>query len=138
MRTLFVTVDPAHPPVSGADLRSWQNALAASALGEVTLRAGSGTRIKALEAMAWGLPIVATALAVEGLGLVPGVHYRAAETTRGFAGAITGLADDASACAAQRAAARAHAIERYGPAAIAAAVRRALAGGPWPGESVAR
>ena len=34
------------------------------------LRVGSGTRLKALEALASGLPIVATRLAVEGLGLV--------------------------------------------------------------------
>ena len=37
MRTLFVTVDPAFPPTSGAELRSWQNVKAASELGPVLL-----------------------------------------------------------------------------------------------------
>jgi hypothetical protein len=36
MKTLFVSVDPAFPPVSGADLRNWQNVIAASELGPVS------------------------------------------------------------------------------------------------------
>jgi glycosyltransferase involved in cell wall biosynthesis len=35
----------------------------------IPIRVGSGTRLKALEALASGLPIVATRKAVEGLGL---------------------------------------------------------------------
>ncbi len=34
-RTLFLTLDPAWPTISGADLRNWQNAVAASAIGPV-------------------------------------------------------------------------------------------------------
>ena len=30
MKTLFVTVDPAFPPISGAELRAWQNVMAVS------------------------------------------------------------------------------------------------------------
>jgi glycosyltransferase involved in cell wall biosynthesis len=37
MRSLVLTVDPAAPPVSGAELRNWQNAQALAALGSVRL-----------------------------------------------------------------------------------------------------
>ena len=37
MKTLFVTVDPAFPPISGVDLRGWQNVTAAKTLGPVLL-----------------------------------------------------------------------------------------------------
>lgn len=41
---------------------------------------GSGTRFKVLEGMAYGIPIVATAKAVEGLSdMIPGIHYLRAE-----------------------------------------------------------
>jgi glycosyltransferase involved in cell wall biosynthesis len=43
------------------------------------LRAGGGTRVKAIEAFAQGRPLVATAAAVSGLGVDPGVHYVHAE-----------------------------------------------------------
>jgi polysaccharide biosynthesis protein PslH len=36
------------------------------------LRVGGGTRIKIIEALAWGCPVVATSKAVEGLSVVPG------------------------------------------------------------------
>ena len=50
----------------------------------VPLFSGSGTRLKVLEALALGRPVVATAKAVEGLGLVDGVHYLGAETPAEF------------------------------------------------------
>ena len=116
-----------------ADPERMDAILGAADAAVLPLRAGGGTRIKALEAMAWGVPIVATKFAVEGLGLAPGTHYRRAETTRGFAAAIAALAGDSGAYAAQRAAAREHALARFGPAAIVDAVRRALGDGPSPG-----
>jgi glycosyltransferase involved in cell wall biosynthesis len=53
------------------------------------IRYGGGTRIKAVEALAAGLVVIATRKAVEGLGLVPGVHYTAAETPAEMAHALT-------------------------------------------------
>jgi glycosyltransferase involved in cell wall biosynthesis len=51
------------------DVRSWyREALAAI----VPLRTGSGTRLKILEAMAAGVPVVSTALGAEGLDVSPG------------------------------------------------------------------
>lgn len=58
------------------------------------LRAGSGSRLKALEAMAAGVPVVATATAMRGLEAEAGIHYLAAETGPAFALAIARLLDE--------------------------------------------
>jgi len=58
------------------------------------LRAGSGTRLKVAEAAASGVPIVATAKAVEGIPMEPGVHYRRAEAPEEVVAAIRELVDD--------------------------------------------
>ncbi len=63
-------------------------------ISAIPLRVGSGTRLKAFEAMALGLPVVSTTLGVEGLGLTPGEHYIAADTPDRFAHAILHLLDD--------------------------------------------
>lgn len=55
---------------------------------------GGGTRLKVLDALAMEKALVATRLAVEGLGLTEGDHYLAAETADEFAAAIRGLAAD--------------------------------------------
>ncbi|MDB5395010.1 MAG: hypothetical protein JWM91_2516 [Rhodospirillales bacterium] len=60
----------------------------------IPLRVGSGTRLKAFEAMASGLPVVSTPLGVEGLGLSPNEHFLAAETGVEFADAILALLSD--------------------------------------------
>ncbi|NHK28039.1 glycosyltransferase [Parvularcula flava] len=57
----------------------------------IPLRVGGGTRIKAYEAMAMGLPVVSTALGVEGLPLSPGEHYLKADTPEDFAAATLRL-----------------------------------------------
>lgn len=54
---------------------------------------GSGTRFKVLEYFAARKPVVATAKAVEGLDVVPGEHYEAAETEQ-FADRILELDRD--------------------------------------------
>ncbi|HTZ70214.1 MAG TPA: glycosyltransferase [Acetobacteraceae bacterium] len=60
----------------------------------IPLRVGSGTRLKAFEAMATGLPVVATTLGVEGLGLAPGTDYVAADSAADFASALITLLQD--------------------------------------------
>ena len=57
---------------------------------------GSGVRVKLLEALACGLPVVTTALAAEGLGLVQDRSALFAEAPEDFAGAIVRLLDDAA------------------------------------------
>jgi glycosyltransferase involved in cell wall biosynthesis len=68
--------------------------LARGDVAVIPLRVGSGTRLKAFEAMAMGLPVVSTQLGVEGLGLVPGAHFVAADEAAAFAAAVTGLLGD--------------------------------------------
>lgn len=53
---------------------------------------GSGTRIKVIEAMRYGRPVVSTSLGVEGLPVRSGEHYRQADTPEPFATAIVDLA----------------------------------------------
>jgi polysaccharide biosynthesis protein PslH len=60
----------------------------------IPLRVGSGTRLKAFEAIASGLPVVSTTLGVEGLGLKPGEHFLAGDTDAEFADAILALLGD--------------------------------------------
>ncbi len=60
----------------------------------IPLRVGSGTRLKAFEAMASGLPVISTLLGVEGLGLTPGEHFLAADSDAEFADAILALLGD--------------------------------------------
>ena len=92
----------------------------------VPLREGGGTRIKILEALAVGRPVVATAKAVEGLGLVPGGQYVRAETPAEFAAAIAGLFNDGDAARSLAVRGRAHVLAAFGPEARQAAVREAL------------
>lgn len=60
----------------------------------IPLRVGGGTRIKAFEAMAMGIPVVSTALGVEGLPVTPDEHYLRADTGAEFADALVQLLED--------------------------------------------
>ncbi len=59
----------------------------------IPLLAGSGVRIKAIEGLATGRPIVSTGLGMQGLGMEPGMHYRQAESAEAFAEALVKLLD---------------------------------------------
>jgi glycosyltransferase involved in cell wall biosynthesis len=67
--------------------------LAQGDVAAIPLRVGSGTRLKAFEAMAMGLPVVSTTLGVEGLGLAP-ENYVAADDAAAFAAALCDLLRD--------------------------------------------
>ena len=58
------------------------------------IRFGGGMRVKVLEALAAGKPLVATALAVEGLDVADGDQFLAAETDEEFADRISALLAD--------------------------------------------
>lgn len=59
--------------------------IARSAVEVVPLRRGGGTRLKILEAMAVGTPVVSTSKGMEGLDLEPGRHLLVADTPQAFA-----------------------------------------------------
>lgn len=60
----------------------------------VPLRVGGGSRTKIIEALACGLPVVATEVGVENLGLTAGRHYLRAETAAENVEAVLRLARD--------------------------------------------
>jgi len=60
----------------------------------VPLFEGSGTRLKIVEAMAHGRPVVSTTLGARGLPLSGGVHYLGADDADAFVTALAALAED--------------------------------------------
>jgi polysaccharide biosynthesis protein PslH len=60
----------------------------------VPLRVGGGTRLKVLEAMAIGTPVVSTSKGAEGLELVPGDHLLIANTPESWTQHVFSLLDD--------------------------------------------
>ena len=60
----------------------------------IPLRVGGGTRIKAFEAMAMGLPVVSTGLGVEGLPITADEQYLHADTAEAFSAALVRLLAD--------------------------------------------
>lgn len=68
--------------------------LAAADVCVAPLRAGSGTRLKILSYLAAGSPVIATRMAVEGLGMEHGKHYLEANTAPAFAEALERIRND--------------------------------------------
>jgi glycosyltransferase involved in cell wall biosynthesis len=62
-----------------------------SAAFVIPMRIGGGTRIKAFEAMAMGVPVVSTAVGVEGLDVQPCKHFLLADSAQEFAAALLAL-----------------------------------------------
>lgn len=58
------------------------------------IRSGGGTRIKILEAFAFGRAVIATRLAMEGIDAKPGEHYHLAEDAAEFADACAKLLEN--------------------------------------------
>jgi glycosyltransferase involved in cell wall biosynthesis len=59
------------------------------------LRSGGGSRLKALIAMASGVPIISTRVGMEGLRVEPGVHFLRADGPDEWVMAIRRLVEDA-------------------------------------------
>ena len=111
-RVLRLADDPA-VTITGYvdDARSY---IASACVYVVPLRIGGGTRLKVLEAMAMGKPIVSTSLGCEGFeGLVPGRELSLADTPEEFAQRVIELLDDASRRERLGRAARRFVEERY-------------------------
>jgi glycosyltransferase involved in cell wall biosynthesis len=70
--------------------------LAQASVAVVPLRAGSGTRLKILEAFAAGVPVVSTSLGAEGLDVQHETQLLLADDAAAFAAAVTRLMRDRS------------------------------------------
>lgn len=88
--------------------------LARSQVCVVPLRAGGGTRLKILEAMALGTPVVSTSLGAEGLEATAEQEILIADEPAQFADAVLRLLDDAALRTRLAARARALVRARYG------------------------
>jgi len=71
--------------------------LSSAAVAVVPLRICRGIQNKVLEAMAMGLPVVATPAAFEGIEAEPGTHLLIAQDSQAFAKRVCELIDDADA-----------------------------------------
>jgi len=108
----------------------------------VPLWVGAGVRVKIIEALAAGVPVAATPLAAEGLGLEPDRHYVEAETPADLGEAVGRLLGDPARATMMAEAGRAFARDAFSLPAVgerlvaccfeamarAGAVRRAAAG----------
>jgi glycosyltransferase involved in cell wall biosynthesis len=81
---------------------------------------GSGMKIKVMEAMAYGVPVVTTGEGVEGMDVVNGEHGLVAESDEAIAAHVCALLDDGTARRRLRDGARALLEERYTPAPVMA------------------
>lgn len=85
----------------------------------VPLWMGAGARVKAIEAMAAGLPVVSTSIGMEGLEATPGTHFIAAETPEALGEAAALLLAEPDRAARVAGAARSLVAERYSLEAVA-------------------
>jgi glycosyltransferase involved in cell wall biosynthesis len=92
----------------------------------VPLRLGSGTRVKILQALAWGLPVITTALGCEGLEVQEGSHLLVRESCEEIAQAILTLEQEPSKWDSLRREGRRRIEERYSWTGIWAALEEEL------------
>ncbi|MEJ7637200.1 MAG: glycosyltransferase [Singulisphaera sp.] len=97
-----------HPDVP--DVRPF---LARSGVMAVPLRIGGGSRLKILEALATGLPVVSTRVGAEGLRLTAGHDLAVVERVEEMAAALVGCLRDPGAARAMAACGRRLVLERY-------------------------
>ena len=90
------------------------------------IRYGTGLKTKNIEAMATGIPIVATTISIEGSGAIDGVTACVADDPAKFADAIVSLLTDDARWNAQSGAARSFVAGRYALAPAAALMEETL------------
>jgi len=98
----------------------------ASRLSVAPLRYGAGVKGKINMAMSYGLPVVATPIAVEGMHVVPGVDVMVADSAAEFAAAIRSAYDDETLWQALSANGLANVREHFSFDAARAALQRIL------------
>jgi glycosyltransferase involved in cell wall biosynthesis len=98
-----------------------------SSLMVVPLLKGSGTRLKILEAMSMGNPVVSTSVGAEGLKATPGKHFMLADSEETFANAIVFLLQQPQLFDKMRCEARRLVEEKYDWKTIGKEVQRSFA-----------
>jgi glycosyltransferase involved in cell wall biosynthesis len=96
-----------------ADVPDVRPFLARSAVMAVPLRVGGGSRLKILEALATGLPVIATTVGAEGLSLRDGEHLTIADDPDAFAAALVRTLRDPASARDLAARGRELVLERY-------------------------
>lgn len=91
------------------------------------LRFGAGVKGKVVTALAAGVPVVATPLAIEGIPITPGIHVLVEESPEAFAGAVVRLFRDDALWMQLSVAGREAACRLYGEPAAERALRNMLA-----------
>lgn len=104
--------------------------LAETAAFAVPLLSGGGMRVKIIDAWAWALPVVSTAIGAEGIAVRPGTDALVADTPAGFAEACILLLTDPELRARVAAAGRAAVQRRYNVATAYRALEAIYAGVP--------
>ncbi|MGL4551223.1 MAG: glycosyltransferase family 4 protein [Gemmataceae bacterium] len=107
-----------------ADVPDVKPYLAAAGVMAVPLRVGGGSRLKILEALACGLPVVSTAVGAEGLHLTAGDDYALADTPAAMADALVRALTRPGEAFAQAARGQEAVAGRYDWSALAAKLER--------------
>jgi glycosyltransferase involved in cell wall biosynthesis len=87
---------------------------------------GSGTRLKILEALSWGRPVVSTSVGAEGLGLRNGEHLFLADDAASFGAVLSDVIGDPARAAAVGRAGRAEVERGHTPAVTRTAIATLL------------
>jgi glycosyltransferase involved in cell wall biosynthesis len=85
----------------------------------VPLRIGGGSRLKILEAMAMGRPVVSTTIGAEGIDVTHGLHVLLADNPGGFADSVLQFLNDKALCGRIAAEGRRIVEQSYGWGALA-------------------
>lgn len=110
-----------------ADVPDVRPFLASARVVVVPVRIGTGSRLKVLEAMAAGRPVVSTTIGLEGIDAVPGRHALIGDGPEGMADGVERMCRVRREAEELARAGRALVDERYGWAPIADAFGRGLA-----------
>lgn len=96
-----------------ADVPDVLEYLRQASVSVVPLNVGGGTRLKILESIAAGIPVISTDIGIEGIELEPDMHYLRANTPEEFAAAVIRMIEDPALGQRQVASARTEIQRRY-------------------------